>query len=126
MAKKQFKTIYDIKIKKSSLGVTKQLTVPGMALTNSEHLKRQRMGLSEQTMKVIFDPDDIFPDVRAMDLIDKKKAIGQARKTVQQLRTARENYIADLAAKKKEAEAEAEKQREAKINDMIIKSKTPL
>lgn len=112
----RFRTNYNSKLITSTLKDKTKHTVPGMALTNSEHLKKAKLGLSDQAVKVIFDPEDIYPDVRAMDLVDKHMLVKQARQVVQDIKAKaaefeqkriadeQEKHNAEIAAREKQIE----------------------
>lgn len=85
----------------------KVMTVPGLALTNTEHMKKVQMGLAEKTVKVIYDPENNLPDIRMMDLLDQKIHLKEVREQVQAIRALRAQYL-----KEQEAKATAEKERE--------------
>lgn len=94
----RFKTIWqDNKVLKSKVE-GKSMTIPGQALTNKEHTVKARQGLSDQTVKLIYDPHNTFPDLRAKDLVDRKAMLQGTRALVNQLKTAGKKASEDLKA----------------------------
>lgn len=114
MANKNWRTNYNAKLIKSVCKDKIKMTVPGLALTNTEHLKKVRMGIPEQAVKVIFDPHDVYPDVRGMDLVDKNMLLKAARVQVQDLKQKGKDYVTEqkrLSAEKKANDLIADEQR---------------
>lgn len=125
MAKTKWRTNYDAPVIESKQSNRTKMTVPGQALTNAEHIKKARMGISDQTTKLIYDPHNLYPDVRTKDLVDQKTMIQGARAVVNELREKGKQHeqnrkLQEEAAKKKAA-ADAEKQMQETLTKHELK-----
>lgn len=121
--KKQFRTNYAAPLMKSDIGKCIKMTVPGLALTNGEHIKKAKLGIPEKAIKVIFDPQDLYPDVRAMDLVDRHMLMKQAREVVQEIRTKKTEFEREQAEKKKQQKIELEKALDERIEKISRNAK---
>lgn len=121
--KMKFRTNYNATSEPVKLDTTK-MTVPGMALTNTEHLKRVKLGLSEKTMKVIYDPEDLFPDIRSLDFVDQKAMLKHARQTVDAIRKKGEEYRKANQKATMEARLKKEQELEAKLLSQLSNKQT--
>lgn len=89
----------------------KIMTVPGLALTNTQHMRSVKMGLSEKTIKVIYDPENNLPDVRVMDLLDQRTVLKEVQKQVQDIRALRKEYVKEQEEKARLAKEKLEDDR---------------
>lgn len=104
MSKITFDTMYQFKKRTKKKMDTTIMTVPRQALTNKEHLKNIKMGLSPQAVKMIFDPNNTFPDLRAMDIVDQQLMLKNVRSQVNEIRTRGEARAKEIMTQKKEDE----------------------
>lgn len=121
MQSTKFRTNYNAKLRKSEVTKSTKMTVPGQSLTCGEHVKRARMGLSDQAVKLIFDPMNAYPDVRGLDLVEKADLLKTTREQVQLLKSKETQHKAkqkQLEAQKKANELLEQEQR---MNDIIDK-----
>lgn len=102
---------------------TVKMTVPGLALTNKQHLTRIKNGLQEQAVKVIFDPLDLYPEINALDLVERKEMIKNARQTVADIKTAKEKWDTEHKAMQAEKLAADELKREEELFEKFEKQK---
>lgn len=119
----KFKTNYNAVSKRTTPGGNK-MTVPGLALTNTEHIKRAKLGLSEQTIKVLYDPEDLFPDIRSLDFVDQRILLKHARQQVQAIKKAGEEYRQKHAKETETARLKKEMELEAKILSGLTKKQS--
>lgn len=119
MAKTKFRTNYDAPVMESRLSNYTKMTVPGQALTNAEHIKKARMGISDQTTKLIYDPKNMYPDVRAKDLVDQRTMIQGARAVVNDLREKGKQHENNMKLQKEAEKKKQETQSQSKIDEAI-------
>lgn len=110
----KFRTAFNFKLKKTEIK-GKKMTVPGQALTTTEHIKRAKLGISDKAIKMIYDPEDLYPDIRALDIVDQRAMMKQAREVVQDIRTAGEKYRQDNAAETARRQALQQKSQEEEL-----------
>lgn len=114
----RFRTGYSIGCCTSEVRNKISATVPGLALTNSEHLKKVKLGLPENAVKVIFDPENTYPDIRGKDLVEQREMLMDARRLVQELKAKKKKFDDDQAIvdkEKREAEQAAADRRVVEI-----------
>lgn len=120
---KEFRTNYNAKPILSHPSDKTKMTVPGQALSNTEHIMKARQGLSDQTVKMIYDPNDAYPNVSAMDLVDRRKMLQGAKALVNDLKQKRTNH--EKTQKDIEAKNHLDKEtaNEKKMQDLIEQNK---
>lgn len=119
----KFRTNYNAKVIKSIPSDKTKMTVPGQALTNSQHMAKAKQGLSDQTVKMIYDPNNAYPDISALDLVDRRKMLQGARALVNDLKEKRANHekvYQEIQTKKAEDKQLADDKR---VQDLIEQNK---
>lgn len=117
--KPRFRTNYNAEIIPSEVKNRVLMTMPGLALTNKQHLEKARNGLAEKTMKVIYDPHDILPDVRSMDLVERDELLRNAKTTVEKIKKAKEDHENKMKAAQKAQAEQRIKDEEARLIKLI-------
>lgn len=121
----KFITAYTNKPAKRSSKVTDKtkMTIPGLALTNTEHIQKVQMGLPEQAVKLIYDPHDIYPDLKAIDLVDRKTMLQTATRVVNQMRSKGKELMEQAEERKKQDALKKGQEEEARMLALLDKQK---
>lgn len=74
------------------------------------------MGISDQTVKMIYDPHNAYPDVNALDIVDRQKMLQGARVLVADLKMKGQQHEENM---KLQQQAAAKKQQEEQDRRML-------